>query len=175
MAKDDDTGVDPVSRDGGGATDDELAKRRKNGTAAGGSVADRALAAEQAALDGEDGESIAEADDGQYFVWERGTKITLSTLVKRGVPVEHAFVFGGKRVKGRGGLMGFDDEVLNVVRFLPGPVRIVPTRDDDEKVTKVVIENHVVAKTVTPLDSEDGLRQIAHILDKHGYVKKAAA
>lgn len=182
MAKDDETGIDPVSKDGEGATADELAKRRGNG---GGSAKDRAAAAqaEQDRLDAEDGKLIgdgdaggaSEEDDGQLFVWEQGRKVTLGSLIARNVPVEHHFVFGGRRQKGSGGLMGFDETPLLIVRGKPGKVQIVPTYDEDEKVSKVAIENHVDARIVKPAGSEEGLALIAHILDEKGYVKSGAA
>lgn len=179
MAKDDETGVDPVSKDGEGATDDELAARRKAGNG-GGSAKDRAAAAEaeQRLLDEEDGKlppEGGEEDDGQLFVWEQGRKVTLGTLVGRGIPVEHHFVFGGRRVKGSGGLMGFDEQPLMIVRGKPGAVKIVPTYNDDEKVMKVAIENHVEARVIKPADDDEGIALIAHILDAKGYVKSGVA
>lgn len=174
---DDETGVDPASVDGEGATDDELKARRqkRNG---GGSSATRAEE-EQRRLDAEDepkdGEGVGEEDDGQLFVWEQGRKVTLGTLIARGTPVEHAFVFGGRRTKGGGGLMGFGEKPLMIVRGGVGPVKIVPTYDDDEKVSSVVIEQHVNAKVVHPADSEDGLALIAHVLDAKGYVRSGTA
>lgn len=177
MAKDPETGIDPASKDGAGATDDELAQRRK-----GGSAKERAAAAEaeQARLDAEDGkgetpEGQGEEDDGQMFAWEQGRKVTLGTLVARGVPVTHHFVFGGRRVKGTGGLMGFDEAPLMIVRGKPGKVQIVPTYDDDEKIKSVAVENHVDSRIVKPADSDEGLALIAHILDAKGYVKSGAA
>jgi hypothetical protein len=182
MAKDDETGVDPVSKDGEGATEDQLAARRARGGNGngGGSAKDRAAAAEaeQRLLDEEDGKvppAGGEEDDGQLFVWEQGRKVTLGTLIGRGIPVEHHFVFGGRRQKGSGGLMGFDETPLLIVRGKPGKVQIVPTYDEDEKVAKVAIENHVDARIVKPAGSDEGLALIAHILDEKGYVKAGVA
>lgn len=175
MAKDDETGVDPVSKDGEGASDDELAARRARG-ANGGSAKDRALADEQAALDGEDAElrqGDGEEDDGQLFVWEQGRKVTLGTLIARGTTVEHAFVFGGKRLKGKGGLMAFDDDAMVLVRGRLDKVAVVPTRDSEEKVTKVTIETHVAAKTLVNADSEEARGMMAAILEK--WAAEAAA
>jgi hypothetical protein len=175
MAKDDETGVDAVSQDGAGATDDELAKRRK-----GGSSASRAeLEAEQAKLDAEDEKpgDTGEEEDGQLFVWEQGRRVTLGTLVARNIDVEHAFVFTGKRVKGRGGLMALDEKSLVLVRTLAGPVKVVPTHDDDEKVKSVVIESHVNSKVVMPAESEDAVELLRPVLDRLGYdlVKRQTA
>jgi hypothetical protein len=182
---DDDTGIAPVSRDGEGGGEglsqeakDELARKRAErekseaGNGGGGSVATRA---EQEALATGDEAPVDEEDDGQLFVWEQGRKVTLGTLIARGTPVEHAFVFGGKRLKGKGGLMGFDEDALVIVRGRLDKVAVVPTRDSDEKVTKVVIETHVAAKTLVNADSDEGLGMLAGVLDSHGYVKKDAA
>ena len=87
---------------------------------------DRAAAVAQ---DIEAAGGVGEEDDGQLFVWEQGRKVTLGTLIARGIPVEHAFVFGGKRAKGSGGLMGFDEKPLMIVRGKPGPVSIVGVGD----------------------------------------------
>lgn len=178
MAKeqDPDTGVAPVSTDGGGASDDELAARRGGGRGNGGSMAERAAAA-QAKLDAEDGKGepdVGEEDDGQMFVWEQGRKVTLGTLIARGISVEHAFVFGGRRSKGSGGLMAFGEKPLMIVRGGVGPVKIVPTYDSDEKIESVVIEQHVVAKIVQPVDSDEGIGMIAHVLEARGYAKSGA-
>lgn len=166
--KDDETGVEPASSDGEGASDDELERRRR-----GGSAKQRGEQ-QQVADAGEPGDGTGEEDDGQLFVWERGRKVTLGTLIARGTAVEHVFVFGGRRTKGAGGLMSFEDTPLLIVRGKPGPVRVVPTRDDDEKVTKVTVESHVEARIVTNADSEEGLGMIGHILDERGYKRPPA-
>lgn len=171
MAKDEDTGIDPASKDGEGATDDELAKRRQG---RGGSSASRAEE-EQARLDAEDAGGTGEEDDGQLFVWEQGRKVTLGTLIARGTPVEHAFVFGGKRLKGRGALMGFEEDALVVVRGRVDKVSVVPTRDDDEKVTKATIATHIASKTLVNADSDEAMGMLAGILDGRGYVKTGEA
>lgn len=111
---------------------------------------------------------IDEADDGQMFVWEQGQKVTLGTLIKRGVTVEHAFVFGGKRLKGRGGLIGHDEDVFVVVRGVVGKTSIMPTRDDQERVTKVTVETHIASKVVLPADSDEGIALIQSVLDARG-------
>ena len=107
-----------------------------------------------------------EEDDGQMFVWEQGRKVTLGTLIARGTTVEHAFVFGGKRLKGKGGLMGFDDDALVLVRGRLDKVSLVPTRDDQERVTKVTIETHVAAKTLVNADSDEAKGMLAPIIEK---------
>lgn len=174
MAKDEETGVDPKAKDGftDGPDGDEVARRRaqkdaeeKKAAAAakkkpGGSAKDRAA---QQALDGDEPET-GETDDGQLFVWEQGTKVTLGSLISRSVPVEHVFVFGGKRTKGRGGLMSLDEQPVLVVRGMSGGVKVVPTHNDDGKVTKVVIEQHVLSQLVCPADSDEGEAMVAPIL-----------
>lgn len=182
MPTDTETGITPVAADGepNAASLDAKRAAKGNGNGGGGSMADRAAAleAEQQALDTEDERAAAmtgEAEGELPFVWEQGRKVTLATLIARGVPVEHHFVFGGKRSKGSGGLMGFDAKPVMIVRGKPGPVKIVPTYKDDETVEKVAIENHVAAVIVMPADSEEGLSLIAHILDERGYVQRGAA
>lgn len=176
MAKDD-QGIAPKAKDGepNGADADELKRRRELAAA-------RERAEEEATgmsdhgdgdgkrgkpIDGQEPE-IGEEDDGQMFVWEQGSKVTLGTLISRGVAVEHAFVFGGKRLKGRGGLVSFNDDVLVVCRGIVGKTSLVPTRDDQERVTKVVVETHIAAKVVVPADSEDGMSLLASVLEKRG-------
>lgn len=161
MAKDDETGIDAVSEDAKGATDDELAKRR----AKAGSAAQRGE--QQQVADPGDPEQ-GEEDDGQMFVWEQGRKVTLGTLIARGTVVEHAFVFGGKRLKGSGGLVAFDEDVLLVSRGRVGKTSLVPTRDDEERVTKVTIETHIAAKVVVPADSDEAMSLLAAVFEKRG-------
>lgn len=183
MPTDTETGISPVAADGepNAAALDAKREAKKNGGGGGGSMADRA-AEEQRRLDEEDGKlsvgaagdasgDASAAEDELPFVWEQGRKVTLANLIARGVPVEHWFVFGGKRSKGAGGLMGFDAKPLMVVRGKPGPVKIVPTYKDDETVEKVAIENHVAAVIVTPADSDEGMSMIGHILDERGYTR----
>jgi hypothetical protein len=124
----------------------------------------------QQALETGDAPEEGEEDDGQRFVWEQGRKVTLGTLIARSVPVEHHFVFGGRRTKGTGGLMGFDANPIMVVRGKPGPVKIVPTYNDDETVKKVVIESHVIAVVVHNADSADGLALLGDVLAANRYI-----
>jgi hypothetical protein len=182
MAKDKETGVDPKSKDGEGFDDtkdggDEAARRAKltpieGGNGNGGSMAARG---EQAALDTGDEPETGEDDDGQMFVWEQGRKVTLGTLIARGTPVEHHVVFGGRRNKGSGGLRGFGEKPLLIVRGGIGPVKLVPTYDADEKVEKVAVEQHVTAKIVADAESEAGIELIAHILDAKGWARPPAS
>lgn len=147
----------PVRATDGMATADELSRRR---TARAGSIEERAA-------------DVGVESDGQLFVWEQGRKVSLASLVARNVPVEHAFVFGMKRLKGRGGLMSFDDDVVVISRGKVGSTRIVPTRDEDEAVTKVVIETHIAAKVVAPADSLDGIALIENVLARRGFSRSA--
>lgn len=182
MAKDPDTGVDPKSKDGEGFDGDpkggDEAERRKGLKALeggnGGNGGSMAARGEQAALDTGDAPEGGEEDDGQLFVWEQGRKVTLGTLVARGVKVEHHIVFGGRRNRGSGGLRGFGDSPLLIVRGGIGPVKVVPTYSEDEKVEKVAIEQHVTAKIVADAESEAGIELIAHILDAKGWERPKA-
>jgi hypothetical protein len=160
MPTDTETGITPVAADGepNAASLDAKRAAKTNGNGGGGSMADRAAAleSEQQALDAEDGKpQEGEEDDGQLFVWEQGRKVTLGTLIARGIPIEHAFVFGGKRLKGRGQLMAFEDDAVIVGRGKVEKVSIVPTRDGDEKITKATIETHIALKVVVPANSDE--------------------
>lgn len=160
MAKDE-NGVDAVARDG--QPDDELKKRRgrRSGNGAkdaAGSISERAAAEEEP--------PVGEEEDGQFFVWEHGRRVTLGSLVKAGVDVKHVFVFAGKRVKGKGGLMALDEQPMLVVQGITSAVKVVPTHDDHGRVTLVTIENHVSAQVVHPADSDDAMHMLASIIEK---------
>jgi len=120
----------------------------------------------QSLEDLEESGATGEEDDGQFFVWEEGRKVTLGTLIGRGTTVEHAFVFGGKRQKGRGSLVGLDEDVFLVARGRVEKTVVVPTRDDQERVTKVTIETHIASKVVVNADSDEAMGMLAGILDK---------
>jgi hypothetical protein len=176
MAKDEETGIDPVSKDGEGLSQeakDELAKQRAKREGNGGNGGGSSAARGQDALDTGDDAQTGEEDDGQLFVWEQGRKVTLGTLIARGVPVKHAFVFGGKRLKGKGGLMAFDDDALVVVRGRLDKVAVVPSRNSDEKVESVTIETHIAAKDLVNADSDEAMSMLAGVFAKRG-IKGAA-
>lgn len=172
----DENGIAPVARDGDPDPEaqreaDQLAMARARKQAE-QDESDRKAAE---AMGGKAGRPIDdqppqtdEEDDGQMFVWEQGRKVTLGTLIARGIPVEHAFVFGGKRLKGRGGLVAFDDDVLVIARGKVGKTSIVPTRDEDERVTKVTVETHIRAQVVVPADSEEGMGLLATVFEHRG-------
>lgn len=152
---------------------DELKRRRaareqKEKEAAAGSSQDRAAAAAAG-----DEQTVEEADDGQLFVWEQGTKVTLGTLVGRNVPVKHAFVFGGKRVKGQGGLMALDEHPLLVVEGATSKVAVVPEHDEKGKVKSVTVEMHIGAQAVHPADSDQAEALIAPVLADRAARRKA--
>lgn len=173
MAKDE-NGIDPKATDGEPdenmtqAEADQLAMARARKQAESDQQAAEALGAKRGQPIDEQGDDIGEEDDGQMFVWEQGHKVTLGTLIQRGIPVEHAFVFGGKRLKGSGGLVGHNDDVLAITRGKVGKTSIVPTRDDDERVTKVTVETHIAAKVIAPADSEHGMDLLRAVFDKRG-------
>lgn len=120
-------------------------------------------------LEAEGTERIAEADDGQMFVWEHSRRVTLGTLIARAIPIKYVWVFGGKRIKGRGGLVGFDTDVPLVVRGLPSRTNIVVTRDEDERVTAATIEMHTAAKEVLNADSEEAIAMLGGIFEARGW------
>jgi hypothetical protein len=151
------------------------ARDQKQATTAGSNGhVDDPEAAERSLEDIEAAGGIGEADDGQLFVWEQGRKVSLGTIIARNIPVEHAFVFGGKRLKGTGGLMGFDEDMLIVARGLNGGVHLVPSYSDDEKVTRVVVEVHIKPKVIAPADSDQAEAMLAGVLDRRGWSKASA-
>jgi hypothetical protein len=101
------------------------------------------------------GAEIAEEPDGQLFVVEEGERVTLSSLYKRGTPVEYEFKVTGKSVKGQGGLISLDQtNVMLVLRCVPGKVEIDPTRDSDGRIEKVKIRANLKPAAVYKADSE---------------------
>jgi hypothetical protein len=134
-------------------TQDELEERR---IAREGSVA-----AEEAAGGGE----VGEEDDGQLFVWEQGRKVTLGTLIARGIAVKPYVVFGGKRTRGEG-LFDFADKPLVLAETLPSKVEVVPTRNGDGKVTEVAVVTHFAIRELVNADSERAMSMLAPIIEK---------
>lgn len=181
--KDEETGVapaatdgvpnDPMSQeereaaaehDGAGGSVTHLPNRTA-GNGNGGSSKDRAAAAGEEPV-------IDEEADGQFFVWEQGRKVSLGTLIPRGVDIEHAFVFTGKRIKAKGAaVQALDEKSLLLVSTISGGTKAVPTHDDDEKVKSVVIESVVRTKTVTAIESqpEEAVAMLRPVLDRLGY------
>lgn len=83
---------------------------------------------------------VAEEDDGQLFVVEDAQRVTLGTLFRRGTPVDYEFKLTGKSIRGQGGLIGLGEtNVLMLMRFAPGKVEVVPTRDPDGNVERVTV------------------------------------
>lgn len=180
--RDAETGIDPTATDGepDQAEADQLALRRARAKAEEEAKAGASDAAAAAAMGGKPGTPIdgqqpidpedqpGEEDDGQLFIYDAGRKVTLSQLAARGVTIEHAFVFGGKRMKGAGQLVAWDDDVMIVVRGRSSAVKLVPTRDDQERITKVTIETHVAVKVLANADSEQAMDLLAPVLEKRG-------
>lgn len=146
-----------------------LDEHRKRTAGNGRSVAERAA---EAAKNGEE----PEGDDGQLemFIWEQGRKVTLQQLLGRGTPVEYAFVFGQKRLKGNGQLIGLDEDVFMLSRGKMGHTKLVPTRGDDEKATKVTVEVQIVPKLLKNADTDEALEMLRPILEKRGWAKTSA-
>lgn len=122
----------------------------------------------------EEDEEPSEDEDGQLemFVWERGRKVTLGNLISRGTTVEYAFVFGGKRLKGNGQLIGMEEDVFMLSRGKMGHTKLVPTRKDDETVEKVTVEVQIVPKVLKNADSDEALEMLRPILEARGWEKK---
>lgn len=154
--------------DGGGTQSvgdlQEAKKRREEEERKGASVAARAENGQGELGDSGDPEPKMGED---LFVWEQGKKVTLANLIDRNTPVEHVFVFGGKRIKGRGGLMGLSEQPVLIVRGMSGGVNLVPTHDDDGKVTKVVLEQRVNAQLVVPAKSAEGASLAGPLIDAY--------
>lgn len=151
-----------------GTEDDELSARRAaqeareagaefdpdNPGAVGSNGNGQSLEERQAAGD----PAVDEDDDGQMFVVEEGQRVTLSTLYKRGTPVEYEFKMTGKSVKGQGGLISLDEtNVMLVVRCVPGKVEIDPTRNADGKVEKVKIRANLKPAAVYQAETDAAL------------------
>lgn len=156
MAVDEDTGVDPVAKDG---EPDELAAKRRNGSAAGGSAATRG---EQAQIDGTEGVAGGQDDDGQLFAFEHGRKVTLGTLIGKKTPVEYEFKMQAKGIPGAAGmnLMAFDDpDRVLVVPGRAGKVEVDPTYDGEGNVKKVTVRANF--KPSMAYDSRSEAAQVA--------------
>lgn len=134
--------------------DDELAAAREASQNGNGELqADGRDLPDGAADDPE----VSEEEDGQLFVVEHGQRVTLSNLVKRGLPVRYEFKLSAKGVKGSGdmGLIGFGDpDITLLVPARAGKVEIDPTYDGDGTVKSVTIRAHVKPLTVYDVRSE---------------------
>lgn len=143
---------------------------RENETPGSSSISERAASGEA---------PVGEEDDGQLFVWEQGRKVSLGSLIPRGVDVSHHFVFRGKRIKAKGELQALDAKSLLLVQGLSGGTHAIPTHDDEEKVTSVAVESIVQTKTVTAIESQpvEALAMLRPVLDRMGYdiVERPAA
>lgn len=129
--------------------------------------------AERAAEDAPDPEETEDAQQA-LFVWEQGRKISLGNLIERGTAVEYAFVFGGKRLKGNGQLIGMNEDVFMVSRGKMGHTKLVPTRNDQELVEKVTVEVQIVPKLLQNADTDEALELLRPILEKRGWVRAEA-
>jgi hypothetical protein len=126
-----------------------------NGNGAGESIADRAAAAESAG--GEGAETGTEPDGQDFFVVERGKRVTLSTLYNRGTKVTFETQLTGKVLKGPGSLLAFSDpDITLVVPARAGKVEIDPVYDEDGGVKEVHVRQKVKAKTFFDSESDAG-------------------
>lgn len=161
MAKKDDTdnetGITPKATDGephgdgdgDGGSVVQMSERGQRGR----SVSERAEA-------GEAEPATEQEDDGQVaFVMEHGKRVTLSSLVKKGIPVKYAFNMNGKSVQGGKamGLISFSDpDLMLVVPARAGKVEIDPTYNDDGEVKEVTIRVNVKPRYVYDAQSDAG-------------------
>lgn len=150
-----------LARDGAVSLE-EHRKRSGNG---------RSVAARAAEAAPEGGEPEDEAGQMEMFVWEKGRKVTLGNLITRGTKVEYAFVFGGKRLKGNGQLIGMEEDVFMLSRGKMGHTKLVPTRKDDETVEMVTVEVQIVPKVLKNADSDEAIEMLRPILEARGWEK----
>lgn len=144
---------------GGHTPGDGDAAAAATGNGNSGSISERAA---NGAAEGHD-------DDGDpVFVFE-GEQVTLATLLKRVKTIEHAWKFTGKREKGKGALPSLDGDIHLLIRAKPGKYEVVPTRDDQEKTEKVVIETKVDPKVIHDALSEDGQLAMVELLRLKGW------
>lgn len=159
MAKDDETGIDPVARDG--EVNDELAKRRTKGNGKGKSGGNGGQSvAERAANGGEPGDPKDEELDGQFSMGLiQGDRVTLAKLIKSGTPIEVETSMMSASVPGRDGLLDPSREHLLIVAVEPAKYEPVPVRERGKGQTKIdkwKIRQHLRVVQVANADSQAG-------------------
>lgn len=89
-----------------------------------------------------------EEDDGQFFVFEQGRKVTLGTLIGRNVPVTYEVKLTGKVLRGPGSLIAFSEpDVMLVVPSRGGKVEVDPVYAEDGSVKEVHVRQNIKART----------------------------
>lgn len=109
----------------------------------------------QLATDGSE-EPIDEEHDGQ-LAWEvepGGKRMTLGSLIPRNVPVEYKVKVAGKSISLKGGLNDPTVEQLTVSSLVISKFEIAYIRDEQGQITKVIVYEHKVPKTINPAKSE---------------------
>jgi hypothetical protein len=99
-----------------------------------------------------------EEEDGQgAFVWERGRKVSFSSLIKRGTEVEYHVKFGGKSVKGQGEPIPLEEsDIVLAGHFVMGGYNIDTVRNDDDTVKKVKVYAKLKPKFYVDPESSQG-------------------
>lgn len=151
MAKDDETGVDPVATDGDPKVEDLEKRRAARGGNGGKSVAERGAEGDQ---------PDAEEDDGQFAMGliEATLPPTLSRLIPRGMPVKVSVSMGTGAVEGKG-LFGADEDIILVTRFRVRKYEPVPKREDG-KTVEFEIRQHLTPLFSATAASPKGLELV---------------
>src|SRR4051812_20278939 len=121
------------------AEDDEIARRRaerakklqESGDPDDPGDPDAASSIEERAQNG----AKVEEDDGQFAfeVEGVGQSVKWASFIPRNLPIEYRFNFGGKSVKGSGGLLDPKDKnILMLARCVVSAGRVAFERDDKE-------------------------------------------
>lgn len=169
MAKDPETGVDPVAKD---ADVDDLEAERRRRRAKGGagdSIRERA-----ANGDGKDEPGDVEEGDGQFAMGliESEMPVSLSRLIPRGMPLEVTVAMSQAEVPGKG-LFGIDEDVTLVVRCRPGKYEQVPTRGEADKTERMKFRQRLRVMYVARAGTDSARSMVAEAESKGA--RRAAA
>lgn len=153
----DEGGHKAVSTDGEGASADELKRRRE--ARAGGSAKDRALDAEQRAIDAEDGKGDDDGDPQlEFAVPEAAKRINLGNLILKGTPTTIRYKMSGKPIQAfRGGIMDpSETNGLLLVPFVVEDVHPTFTRNPDKTIKSALVTITLAPMEIVNAVSEEG-------------------
>lgn len=126
----------------------------------GQSIEELNAARERVAAEEAERQRLQEEEDGQFAleIPDTGRKITLGTLIPRGVPIEHKYKTKGKPIPNvKGGLMDpSDTSGLLLATRVVEKVVVSFTRDADLNIEKAIVETHLGLRTVVNAHSEAG-------------------
>lgn len=150
--KDEDTGVDPVAKDGEPNGKGDVANLDAARGKRGRSIEERAEAGEGDLPD----LGTEEEGDGQFaFVSEGdGKRITFGTFIPKGVPVEYKITMGSKSNVLRGKPLDPQDDVYMLVRGVIADGNVRFTRDENEKIVKATIYMVIAPRSVINAHTE---------------------